>query len=239
MARNSDIKNNMKGKQYPRRSADDAVFEVPVRKHMTNSPIFRWTAEHSDKFCEHIQENGPASFTNIDNLMVKLNLHGYDKIRTERGQSVKAIFEEKVRRKLRQVARAFPPETTGMAHRSNADGAMPSRSTRGNKRTAETPVKEEGSDDAIDASDSPPSGDVNMASVRTKLRKAREAANIFRLAVTQLTSARAEDMADTMAIIVSTYNDMQSDFDAGRVKQRDTELSKEEEGEEEGEEEDC
>ncbi|KAI2463617.1 hypothetical protein F4781DRAFT_437263 [Annulohypoxylon bovei var. microspora] len=94
--------------QVKLRSSRDQVFGVPIFLHIPGTR-YVWSQFQTEIFRRHIQEHLNDSYKNLDLLLEKLELDGYDNIETRAGLNYKcAILIPKVMEKLRKVTKDNP-----------------------------------------------------------------------------------------------------------------------------------
>ncbi|KAI1090643.1 hypothetical protein F5B19DRAFT_316016 [Rostrohypoxylon terebratum] len=88
-----------------RRSKElDIHFKLPLFRHETGTR-YTWSTDQTEIFKRHVQENPDDASSNIEHLLAKLGLDGYDDVVTFRGVNYKwGILIPKVKEKLNKVA---------------------------------------------------------------------------------------------------------------------------------------
>ncbi|KAI1381969.1 hypothetical protein F4677DRAFT_11303 [Hypoxylon crocopeplum] len=86
------------------RTPYDVIFGELVYQHTTNTR-YAWKYLETAIFQDYIRQNPDTYLKDIDSLLVKLNLDGYDHIAIQEGKDFKGcILMPKVMRKLTEVA---------------------------------------------------------------------------------------------------------------------------------------
>ncbi|KAI1470069.1 uncharacterized protein F4812DRAFT_470043 [Daldinia caldariorum] len=93
----------MSSEKLPRRGADDVIFQHKVSEQ-SRKVTYRWTEQQSRIFWEHVQEFPDYYAENIDVLLKRLDLDGYEGIETKKGiKFKKEVLIPKVLSKLSDV----------------------------------------------------------------------------------------------------------------------------------------
>ncbi|KAI8957073.1 hypothetical protein F5Y11DRAFT_364165 [Daldinia sp. FL1419] len=117
------------------RTPDSLVWGTTKAKSLVSAVRFSWNKSQNAVFMDFLSEFGPGyKNSNITELLYRLDLHGYDDIETDNGESVYLLIMEKVQRKLKATT-----------NQMMADGAF--ELSRRPKKTGSTSVHDD-SDEA-------------------------------------------------------------------------------------------
>ncbi|KAI0914957.1 hypothetical protein F4823DRAFT_3206 [Ustulina deusta] len=114
------------------RTRDSLIFNVPARQIDSEDPRFLWSLKQEKVFLRYIQNHldtyGKPG--NLEILLQRLDLDGYDAIRTDRGEHVHGIIVKKVYAKMMRMRRKAGLRVPDPSTNANSGPAANKKSTK-------------------------------------------------------------------------------------------------------------